>query len=388
MFNIKSIPLRQVWPIGAFIIVLFIIWNTNILFQEIKYQERLKMEMWAMAQKEFIENKDPTNLTFKVLQQTGINPMYQVDLNGKILDFKNHNGDFGIDSIKLYESLEKIKKENNPILIQYRDSLTGKLLVNQKLYYGDSNLLKQLKYYPIALMLIIMLFGLLIFFIFKTNKISEQNKLWASMAKETAHQIGTPLSSMLGWIALGKEGGLSKHTNPFNEMEKDVQRLQLISERFSKIGSLPQLLPLDLVDLTQKTLTYLKNRSADQIQFEARLPECSVMIDGNQELLSWTFENLIKNGIDAMKGVGTIRIWMQLESKKVHVHIQDTGQGIAKEHRKKIFNPGYSTKKRGWGLGLSLAKRIVENYHQGRLRIEKTEIGVGTTFCLSLSLAD
>ena len=382
------IQIKNSWLLIVFGVVALILWNTNLLFDRLKTEERKKMELWAMAQKESIQNLSPSNLTLEVLLQTGTNPMIQVNSEGQIIGYKNIDWENNQDSLILYKQLERIKDQNQPIPIYYKSPDIPTPLVDQKLYYGDSSTLLKLQYYPLALLLIIFLFGLVLYYVFKTIRISEQNKLWAGMAKETAHQIGTPLSSMLGWIALGKEGGLSKHTNPFNEMEKDVQRLQLISERFSKIGSLPQLLPLDLVDLTQKTLTYLKNRSADQIQFEARLPECSVMIDGNQELLSWTFENLIKNGIDAMKGVGTIRIWMQLESKKVNVHIQDAGQGIAKEHRKKIFNPGYSTKKRGWGLGLSLAKRIVENYHQGRLRIEKTEIGVGTTFCLSLSLAD
>ena len=382
MFNIKSISLRQVWPIGAFIIVLFIIWNTNILFQEIKHQERLKMEMWAMAQKEFIENKNPTNLTFKVLQQTGINPMYQVDINGKIVDFKNHNGDFESDSIKLYENLEKIKKENNPILIRYRDSLTGRLLVNQKLYYGDSELLKQLKYYPIALLLIIMLFGLLIFFIFKTNKISEQNKLWASMAKETAHQIGTPLSSLIGWTTLIKEGHLPKLS--VEEMENDINRLKVITERFSKIGSNPVLEFEDLVPTINETVEYLKKRTSNLILFKVKLSNKPVIIPINKQLLSWTLENLIKNGIDAMKGKGEINIYLEEKEKFISILISDCGEGIKSQELKKIFNPGFTSKKRGWGMGLSLAKRIIEDYHGGRIYVKKTIKTKGTTFALDL----
>jgi hypothetical protein len=173
----------------AFVIVILIVWNTNILFQKLKKEERLKMELWAMAQKDFIENKNPNSITFEILQQIGTNPMIQVNANNKIIDFKNFELVLGSDSIRLYSSLEKIKKENKPIIIEYRDSLSGKLLVDQKLYYGDSTLLTKLQYYPLALFLIIMLFCLLLYFIFKTNKISEQNSLWAAMAKETAHQI-------------------------------------------------------------------------------------------------------------------------------------------------------------------------------------------------------
>tara|TARA_B100001564_G_scaffold204199_1_gene171801 strand:- start:341 stop:1375 length:1035 start_codon:yes stop_codon:yes gene_type:complete len=340
------------------------------------------MEMWAMAQKEFIENKNPTNLTFKVLQQTGINPMYQVDINGKIVDFKNHNGAFGSDSIKLYENLEKIKKENNPILIQYRDSLTGRLLVNQKLYYGDSKLLKQLKYYPIALLLIIMLFGLLIFFIFKTNKISEQNRLWASMAKETAHQIGTPLSSLIGWTTLIKEGHLPKLS--IEEMENDINRLKVITERFSKIGSNPVLEFEDLVLTINETVEYLKKRTSNLILFKLKLSDKPLIIPINKQLLSWTLENLIKNGIDAMKGKGEINIYLEEKEKFISILISDHGEGIKSQELKKIFNPGFTSKKRGWGMGLSLAKRIVEDYHGGKIYVKKTTKTKGTTFALDL----
>ena len=382
MYKINSISIKKIWPIGAFFIIIFILWNTNILFQEIKHQERMKMEMWAMAQKEFVENESPTNLAFKVLQQTGVNPMYQVDNNGKIIDFKNHNGDVKYDSTELYKELEKIKKENNPITIQYRDPSTGKLLVDQKLYYGDSNLLKQLTYYPIALLLIIMLFGLLIFFIFKTNKISEQNKLWASMAKETAHQIGTPLSSIIGWITLIKEGHLPKVS--FEEMENDVDRLKIITDRFSKIGSDPILEFDDLIPTITKTTEYLKKRTSSLIHFELRLSNKPIIIPYNKQLISWTLENLIKNGIDAMKGKGKIIIDLEEKENLISILINDSGQGINYMDLKKIFNPGFTSKKRGWGMGLSLAKRIIEDYHGGKIYVKKTSELEGTIFAIDL----
>ena len=246
-------------------------------------------------------------------------------------------------------------------------------------------MLRKLQYYPLALLLIIFLFGLVLYYVLKTLRVSEQNRLWAAMAKETAHQIGTPLSSMLGWIALGKEGQLVSQTEPFSEMEKDVNRLQLITERFSKIGSLPTLQPLDINKLLKETVIYLENRTASQVTIKTRYKTDPVIIAGNAALLSWTLENLIKNGIDAMKGAGELQIWLEVLPKKIYLFVQDQGLGVARVHRKKIFNPGYSTKKRGWGLGLSLAKRIIENYHQGRLELHQTEVGKGTTFRITLA---
>ena len=376
--------IKNSWLLVVFAIVALILWNTNLLFERLKTEERNKMELWAMAQKESIQNQAPTNLTLEVLLQTGTNPMIQVDAAGSIIGFKNIEWNRSQDSAILYKKLAFFKDQNEPIPIFYKAEEAVAPLVDQKLYYGDSSTLLKLQYYPLALLLIVFLFGLVLYYVFKTLRISEQNKLWAGMAKETAHQIGTPLSSMMGWITLGKEGGLTSETNPYEEMEKDVLRLQLIADRFSKIGSVPQRVPLDLVSLTQKTLDYLNTRTSDQIQFRTEFPKTDVYVEGNAELLSWTLENLIKNGIDAMKGVGTLKLWMESKSNEVKIYIQDEGQGIAKEHRKKIFNPGFSTKKRGWGLGLSLAKRIVEHYHNGRLTIEATELDKGTTFSIRL----
>lgn len=363
------------WLLGAFLIVALILWNTNILFQNLKKEERAKMELWGMAQQELIENSTVNNLTFQVLQQTWINPMIQVDDQGKIIGHKNIDWDpQSEDSLVIYEQLEKIKRENQPILIRYQDSLSK---INQKLYYGDSVLLKKLQYYPLALLLIIFLFGAVLYFVFKTSKISEQNRLWAAMAKETAHQIGTPLTSMIGWITLLKE---KEKSEPLDEMEKDIERLQVITDRFSKVGSLPELQPKDIVDETRKTLQYLEKRSSDLITFKSELPQKKILLPLNTQLFSWTLENLIKNGIDAMKGKGTISLKFSEESQTVYIHISDTGSGIKKENFKKIFSPGFTSKKRGWGLGLSLAKRIVTDYHKGKISVKTSELGKGTTF--------
>ena len=377
-----TLSIKRIWPFIAFIIVILIVWNTNVLFQKLKSEERLKMELWAMAQKDFIENKNPNNLTFKVLQQTGINPMFRVNSNDKIIDFKNFEGIVNSDSIKLYDNLKKIKKENEPIIIKYRDSISGKLLVNQKLYYGDSILLKKLQYYPLALLLIIILFGLLLYFIFKTNKISEQNRLWVAMAKETAHQIGTPLSSLIGWTTLMKEG--QKTEVSISEMEKDIDRLKIITERFSKIGSDPVLKLQEITSIIKETVLYIQKRSSNLIYIKTQLTEESCIAPINKQLLSWTIENLIKNGIDSMKGKGDIFVSTYQKHNKIIILVKDNGEGIKSENFNKIFSPGFTTKKRGWGLGLSLAKRIINDYHGGRIYVKKSFLGKGTTFAVEL----
>jgi len=367
---------KNSWLLAAFLIVSLILWNTNLLFETLKNEERKKMKLWALAQEELIENSVVNNLTFEVLQQTWINPMIQVDQNEKIIGYKNINWDENSqDSLELYNYLENIKSENQPILIRYKDSLSD---INQKLYYGDSILLKKLQYYPLALLLIIFLFGAVLYFVYKTSRISEQNRLWNSMAKETAHQIGTPLTSMIGWITLMKDQ--NKESEPLNEIEKDLERLKVITDRFSKMGFLPKLKKSDIVSETKKTIEYLKKRSSDLVIFQTNISKNEILLPLNQQLYSWTLENLIKNGIDAIKGKGTIKVSLKEDLNWVIITISDSGQGIKKELYKKIFSPGYTSKKRGWGLGLSLAKRIISDYHKGKISVKKSVIGKGSTF--------
>ena len=374
---------KNSWLLFAFAIVVLILWNTNILFKSLSIQERTKMELWAMAQEEYIKNPSLSNLTFEVLQRTGNNPMIQVDALDKIIEIRNINWDSEKqDSTALYDKLARIKEENDPILIQYRDE-KGILLVNQKLYYGDSAMLKKLQYYPLALLLIILLFGAVLYFVFKTARIAEQNRLWAAMAKETAHQIGTPLTSMMGWITLLKEK--HSHSTPLLEIEKDIERLNLITDRFSKVGSVPELTALDLVKAIQHTVSYLQKRSSEHVKFEIDLPEKEIIVPFNPQLISWTLENLIKNGIDAMKGKGTLSVQLTEHTKQIEILISDTGSGMKKEIASKIFKPGFTTKNRGWGLGLSLAKRIVEDFHLGKIGVLKTVIGKGTSFQILLN---
>ena len=368
--------------LSVFVIVALILWNTNILFQILKEEERTKMELWATAQQELIENSDLSRdygiLAFDVLQKIGVTPMIQVNASGYIKDFKNIGWEIqrDPDSLKLYDLLNELKLENAPIAIRYKD------VVNQTLYYGDSELLKKLQYYPLALLLIMALFAAVLFFFFQTSRVSEQNRLWAGMAKETAHQIGTPLSSLMGWITLLKEQNIAPTS--VDEMEKDVDRLTVITERFSKVGSLPELDDHDVARATEEAILYLKKRSSQLIQWTWDVPTNEIRIPINLPLYSWTLENLIKNGIDAMKGQGGLTIELVERKNEVVVRVSDTGQGIAPKNVKRIFNPGFTTKQRGWGLGLSLVRRIIVDYHQGSIAVLKTEMGKGTTFEIRL----
>ena len=377
-FNFKA---KNTWLIFAFILVILILWNTNALFDSLSLQERSKMELWAMAQKEYIKNPSLSNLTFEVLQRSGTNPIIQVDEFDKIIEIRNIDWDNKKqDSIQLYNLLYEIKKENDPIIIQYKND-QGELVINQKLYYGNSSILKKLQYYPLALLLIIFLFGTVLYFVLKTSRVAEQNRLWAAMAKETAHQLGTPLSSMMGWISLLKE----KESLPIKEIEKDIKRLNLISERFSKVGSIPNLESQEINSVIEQTTSYLKKRSSEHILFEIKLPQKEVILPFNSQLISWTLENLIKNGIDAMKGKGRLSVQMIEQKSKVEIYICDSGSGIKDELLPSIFNPGFTTKERGWGLGLSLAKRIVEDFHNGKIIVNKNRQSQGTCFQILLN---
>ncbi len=349
--------------VSAFIIVSLILWNTNSFFKKFKEEERLKMEIWATAQSELLQSsveQELGNLPLKVLGNNTSTPMILQNNDGSI---KTHNISTELigDSIYVKKKMRQFSSENTPIVIEDR----GERLAT--LYYGNSEVLNKLKFYPIALLLIIFLFGAVIFFFFKTNKASEQNKLWAGMAKETAHQIGTPLTSLLGWNELLR----SENINPevTKEIEKDISRLQTITERFSKIGSVPELKEHDIVEETEKAYEYLKRRSSKLIHFSLSSNVEQLPVLMNPALYNWSIENLVKNGIDAMKGKGNIALQIEKKGNHVNVLVSDTGHGIPKSDFQNIFNPGVTSKKRGWGLGLSLVKRIVEEYHKGKIKV-------------------
>lgn len=362
-FNPKSKTSTIFLLIGSFIVVSLILWNTNSFFKTFKEEERLKMEIWATAQSEFLqssENVELGNLHLRVFQNNTSTPMILINKDSSIR-VNNIPKEKITDSIYIQQKLKQFQSENTPISVDQQ----GEHLAT--LYYGNSEVLNKLKYYPIALLLIIFLFGTVIYFLFKTNKTSEQNKLWAGMAKETAHQIGTPLSSLLGWNELLKIENINPDIT--KEIEKDIDRLQTITERFSKIGSLPKLDNMDIVHETEIAYEYLKRRSSKLIHFSFTSQVETLPVLLNSSLYNWTIENLVKNGIDAMRGKGSIAIEIVPDGKFVNVLIADTGSGIPKSSFNTIFNPGVTTKKRGWGLGLSLVKRIVEEYHNGKIKV-------------------
>ena len=360
--------------LASFLIVILIVWNTYYLFQVFKDEERNKVELWAMGTKALNDpelNDTGLDLALGVLTSNNTIPVFKTDKFDNILDSKNIAPEILKDSVWLQSYFEDIKKQNPPIKSMISED------EYQYIYYGNSPLLDQLKYFPIALILIIVLFGALVFNFYRATKIATQNKLWAGMAKETAHQIGTPLSSLLGWIEIMKADNVDETT--VNEVEKDVNRLQTIAERFSKIGSEPLLQEMDIVTETEKSFEYLRTRTSNQVEFLFKAPNYPVKVMLNPELHSWTVENLVKNAIDAMKGKGTLKINIDDSDNFVKIKVTDTGKGIQKNQFKKVFEPGFTTKKRGWGLGLSLTKRIVEEYHKGKIKVLQSEIGKGTT---------
>jgi two-component system, sporulation sensor kinase D len=376
-FSEKRNVTRWIIIAVSFLIVLLILWNTYTFFVFFKNEERAKMEFWADAQQTIInaDIDDDVSLPQKILTHNSTIPIILTDSDGKIMTAGNIDEKVMADKAAAARMLQSLKKDNDPIVIEYDK---GKF---QYLYYGDSSLLNKLKYYPIALVLIIVLFGGVVYNFYRSTKMATQNKLWAGMAKETAHQIGTPLSSLIGWLEIMKADNVDETT--VTEIEKDINRLLTITDRFSKIGSEPILENRDIVAETTETYEYLKARFSGQVEFSYQAPTKPIMIMFNAALHSWTIENLIKNAIDAMRGRGKLSVKIEEDAKFVKIQVSDTGKGIPKTQFTRIFEPGFTTKKRGWGLGLSLTKRIVEEYHKGKIKVLHSEIGKGTTMQMS-----
>jgi len=377
-FSDKRNSTRWVIILASFLIVTLILWNTYSFFQIFKNEERVKMQNWALAQKKnnSLDPNADVELPLQIIQSATI-PIIVTEKDS-IVNTNNIDPDIEKNKVKLYAYLQKLKRQNDPIIINISEGET------HKLYYGDSSLLNKLKYYPIALLLIIFLFGALVYNFYKSTKMATQNKLWAGMAKETAHQIGTPLSSLIGWLEIMKANNVSETI--LVEIEKDINRLQTITDRFSKIGSEPILEKKDIIEETHNSFDYLKSRFSHQVTFTFVAPKEPIYISLNPELQSWTIENLMKNAIDAMKGRGALTVAIEKEGQHVRINITDSGKGIPKNQYKRVFEPGFTTKKRGWGLGLSLTKRIVEEYHKGKIKVAHSEIGVGTTMQISYKL--
>tara|TARA_B110001450_G_scaffold146653_1_gene137040 strand:- start:1665 stop:2813 length:1149 start_codon:yes stop_codon:yes gene_type:complete len=378
MFENKNL-FRWVSIMVSTLVVCLILWNTYTFFQNVKEEERIKMQIWSKAFDD-VNNNDDLNaivnqFSLEILQSNHTTPMI----------ITNNRGDFDIqnidkvtlnDTLKIKKLIIQYKEENVPIQAKFK----GEVL--QTIYYGNSTLINKLKYYPLTLVLILLLFGSVVYFFYKSTKNAEKNKLWAGMAKETAHQIGTPLSSLIGWIEILKLDNVASET--LKEMTKDIDRLNTITDRFSKIGSIPKLERKNIIKETEQTYLYLLSRSSKLVHFSFDVQEDEIYVNLNSQLYSWTIENLIKNAIDAMKGKGSLSIKISQLEDRVYVQIHDTGKGVAKSQFKKIFEPGYTTKKRGWGLGLSLSKRIIEDYHNGKISVLASVPLEGSVFEITL----
>ena len=377
-FKIKRIS-KRLLLLSAFIIGTAILWFTNNLVDDLRREERTKVNIWANATKQTtdIDNLDEDiSFVFEVINHNKTIPVILVDDNGSILYHKNLPPKKAENIDYLESQLQIMKESHEPIVFEYAD---GK---HNKIYYKDSILLTRLKIFPYVILVVISLFIVTGYFAFSNSRKSEQNKVWAGMARETAHQIGTPLSSLMGWVTLLQDQGVNEEV--VSEMNKDIFRLQMITERFSKIGSQPELKNQDITTIVKRSFYYMKDRSSSKIDFKLEVSEKTVFSSLNTQLFGWVIENIMRNAIDALQAKGEIKVAIKEHSKNVIIDISDNGKGIKSSQLKTVFEPGYTTKLRGWGLGLSLVKRIVEDYHKGQVYILHSELGKGSTFRISL----
>ncbi|MBP6432268.1 MAG: HAMP domain-containing histidine kinase [Ferruginibacter sp.] len=366
----------------AIAIVTGTIFYSNYIAKKIATDERKKVSVWAEALKTRASSLDESaiTLTTKIVNENTDIPIIETDEkdnpSGQVLNLDTNL--FKNDSSYLRRKIEDFKNENPAIEVEISKD---PLLVN-KYYYGDSELLKQVRYYPIVQLFIVALFIIITLITISVRNKSTQNQVWAGMAKETAHQLGTPLSSLQGWVEMLKD-------NPANEkigieMEKDVDRLKLVSDRFGKIGSIPQLEEKNITAQVESMVSYIKRRATDKVTFTINNNTADITALINAPLFDWVIENLLKNALDAMEGKGSISIDIKDETTQTIIDVTDNGKGIAKANIANVFKPGFTTKKRGWGLGLSLSKRIIEQYHKGELFVKHSELGKGTTFRIVL----
>lgn len=366
---------------AALIFVLSLIY-TNKLMKDLRQEEYRRMELWSHAMGEFINSDSETDIgfLFEVLENNQTIPVILVDAdNETIISYRNldtikmENAEYAADKL---EEFRNNGKESFSII-----GPDGEVM--NTIYYSDSLLLKKLQYYPYIQLILIAIFIIMGYIVLNVSRRSEQNHVWLGMSKETAHQLGTPISSLMAWLEIMRDE--HGETEMFREVEKDVKRLEKIAARFSKIGSKPNLHENELVGCIRNTMSYLKTRIPATIHLETNITDTDeIYLPLNVELFEWVIENLCKNAVDAIGTNGTIRITIESDDKNVGIEISDTGKGISKSDFKNVFKPGYTTKNRGWGLGLSLAKRIVEEYHGGKIFVKSSEIGKGTTFRINL----
>lgn len=376
--------MKIVLVVAAVVIAVASLVVSHFLVSDLSKEERNKMETWAQALHTLNNANENTDLSLvlSVLQGNNTIPVVVVDSTGMVMDYRNVE----ISANNRKDSLSFLEKEANRM---YRSGRFVKIILTddphadyQIVCYDESNLLKRLATYPYVQLGIVFIFVVVAIFALLSSKKAEQNKVWVGLSKETAHQLGTPISSLIAWIEILHENYPGDDMIP--EMEKDVKRLELIADRFSKIGSLPEPQPSSLNNVISNVVDYIDRRTSSAVLMTVNMPNHDVVVRINASLFEWVIENLCKNAVDAMEGKGKIWISVIEDGYDVAIEVADNGKGIRHKDLKSVFKPGFTTKKRGWGLGLSLAKRIVEEYHKGRIYVKESEIGIGTTFRIEL----
>ena len=372
---------KIVLVVAAVVIAAASLVTSHFLVSDLKIEEQNKMRVWAEAMRSLNEADENTdlNLVLKVIDENNTIPVIVTDENGTVQVYRNVklNAVNEADSIQKLANMSEQWKRNGRIV---RIDLYNSAFI--EVAYDESLMIKRLQTYPYVQLGVVLLFVIVAIFALLTSKKAEQNKVWVGLSKETAHQLGTPISSLMAWTEILRETYPDDTLIP--EMDKDIKRLQLIADRFSKIGSLPEPVPTSLKEVVENVVEYMDRRTSRKVVIETLLPEKDITVRLNQSLFEWVIENLCKNAVDAMEGAGRITIRVMEWQHGAVVEVGDTGKGIKKKNLDDVFRPGFTTKKRGWGLGLSLARRIVEEYHNGRIYVKHSEVGVGTTFRIEL----
>lgn len=358
----------------------------NGLVKELSAQEKEKMDIWAQATQRLSQTQIDSDVDFllSIIERNNSIPVLIADTNGNIIDFRNFELPSGVDIQFLQTTLKKAMREKDLETLSQTNPHFIKVNLDsnlpQYIYYEDSHLLKTLSWYPYIQLVVIVILAVLIYLALVYTKNAEQNRLWAALSKETAHQLGTPISSLVAWSEYLEDSGVNPEI--MTEMNKDIRRLSEIADRFSKIGSSAELEDTSLNETVENSVNYMKSRISGKVKVNMNLDPSLEKVRHSSQLLQWVIENLMKNAVDAMNGEGEIHITTGTEKNKAWIEITDTGKGIERKNLRKVFSPGFSTKKRGWGLGLTLAKRIVNEYHHGRIYVKESTPGKGTTFRL------
>ena len=377
----------------AVIISVGTIYYTNILVRQLKAREQRQIELFAKALEYTISENfrsDVSFITEEILFRNASIPLILVNESGEIVDYRNIEVDSAFSDVRINKiletELEEMRRTYDPIEVNTFDPITDEIFSTQFIYYRNSFLLTQLTYYPYVQLTVIALFAFIAYLVFTYSKAAEQNRVWVGLAKETAHQLGTPISSLIAWMEYFKTDEDFKDSDVIAELDKDIDKLKIITERFSNIGSVPILNEENVVAVVQNTVNYLRKRISTKVDINVEAMYDTITASLNTPLFEWVIENICKNAVDAMSGHGRLDIKIIEGSDwRVFVDISDTGKGIQKSKIKQVFQPGFTTKKRGWGLGLTLTKRIIDIYHNGKIFVKSSEVDVGTTFRIVLN---